>query len=120
MDPKSNVEDDESAGSASATAEAKKKPNFAGPKPGVQYPLNVMYCGGNHFWNKIFIFSNYYSYLFNSECNLPVDLCEYSQNPDACKDWLEKNHPDFYTKLNELKSMLFLYVRIVLIVLFNF
>ena len=36
------------------------------------------------------------------ECNLPVDLCEYSPNPDACKEWLEKNHPDFHEKMNNL------------------
>ena len=41
--------------------------------------------------------------FFFQECGLPVDLCEFSQNPDACKDWLEKNHPDFYTKLNNLQ-----------------
>ena len=50
MDPKTTVEDDDSTnGSASATAESKKKPNFPGPKPGVQYPLNVLYCGGLFF-----------------------------------------------------------------------
>ena len=47
MDPKSNVEDDETVASASATTSEKKKPNYPGPKSGVQYPLNVLYCGGN-------------------------------------------------------------------------
>jgi len=42
--------------------------------------------------------------LFIKECTLPVDLCENSPNPEACKDWLEKHHPDFYTKLNNLQS----------------
>jgi len=38
------------------------------------------------------------------ECSLPVDLCEYSQNPEACKDWLDKNHPGFYAQINNLQS----------------
>ena len=38
------------------------------------------------------------------ECGLTVDLCEYSANPDACKDWLDKNHPEFYSKLKALQS----------------
>lgn len=73
MDPN---EDEES------TTTTKKTLNYPGPKKGVSYPLTLLYCG---------------------ECTLPVDLCENSPNPDACKDWLEKNHPDFL-KLNSLTS----------------
>jgi hypothetical protein len=104
MDPKSNIEEDESVSSASVTSE-KKKPNYPGPKPGVQYPLSVIYCGGifkilkNNFYNRLILQFN-----FDKECNLTVDLCEFTQNPEACKEWLEKNHPDFSTKMNELKS----------------
>ncbi|RNA28954.1 density-regulated -like protein [Brachionus plicatilis] len=59
-----------------------KKVAYPGPDPNVKYPLNVVYCG---------------------ECGLTTDLCEYSPNPDACKDWLNKNHPDIFTQLNDLQ-----------------
>ena len=46
MDSKTNVEDDDSSNTASASTQSRNKPNYPGPKPGVQYPLNVLYCGG--------------------------------------------------------------------------
>lgn len=57
-------------------------PNYDGPKQGLNYPLQVTYCG---------------------ECGLPIELCEYSPNPDACKDWLQKNHPNIVADLSALK-----------------
>lgn len=44
MDPKTNVEEEDTV---AASSELKKTPIYPGPKPGVQYPLNVLYCGGN-------------------------------------------------------------------------
>jgi hypothetical protein len=41
MDPA----DDENSTGASAQA-ATKKPNYPGPKPGVKYPVEMIYCGG--------------------------------------------------------------------------
>jgi len=53
--------------------------NYPGSKAGVSYPLTVIYCG---------------------ECSLPVDLCEYAANPEACKEWLNKNHPNYFATQN--------------------
>jgi hypothetical protein len=47
MDTKQNVEDEESiVASSSSTNASKKLPNYPGPKPNVNYPLTVIYCGG--------------------------------------------------------------------------
>ena len=53
MDPN---EEDEVSHAASATTSKKTTPNYPGPKPGVHYPLTVIYCGGKfHFVNMEFI-----------------------------------------------------------------
>ncbi len=49
-----------------------------------------------------YLIANY----LTQECGLPTELCEYSPNPDACKDWLEKNHPNLVANLNNLSSKL--------------
>ncbi|XP_071544195.1 density-regulated protein homolog isoform X2 [Panulirus ornatus] len=48
------------------------------PLPGVEYPLNVTYCGN---------------------CTMPIEYCEYYPGYDKCKQWLEKNLPDMFQKL---------------------
>lgn len=103
MDPN---EDDEQ-NTASATS-PKKDLGYPGPLPGVHYPLTVIYCGGKLHEYKLtikYLVLNIKLIVFQ-ECNLPTDLCENSANPEACKEWLEKNHPDFYTKMNNLQSNL--------------
>jgi hypothetical protein len=63
----------------------KKLPNYDGPKEGINYPLEVIYCG---------------------ESGLPIELYEYAPNPDACKEWAQRNHPNLVTELGELKCSL--------------
>lgn len=43
MDPS---EEKAASSNAAAAASDKPKPKYAGPKPGVKYPLSVVYCGG--------------------------------------------------------------------------
>lgn len=47
-------------------------------QPSVTYPLKVNYCG---------------------ECTMPIEYCEYSGKPEKCRQWLEKNLPDFANEL---------------------
>jgi len=49
-----------------------------GPQPGVNYPLNVTYCG---------------------ECSMPLEYCEFQPTYEKCKQWLEKNLPKEFQKL---------------------
>ncbi|XP_044253807.1 density-regulated protein homolog [Tribolium madens] len=49
-----------------------------GPKPGVTYPLQVIYCGN---------------------CSMPIEYCEYYPEYDKCKQWLERNLPDEFEKV---------------------
>ncbi|KAM9330089.1 density-regulated protein [Gastrophryne carolinensis] len=42
------------------------------------YPLRVLYCG---------------------VCSLPVEYCEYMPDVGKCRQWLEKNFPDEFSKL---------------------
>ncbi|XP_018318998.1 density-regulated protein homolog [Agrilus planipennis] len=49
-----------------------------GPKPGVNYPLEVIYCGN---------------------CSMPLEYCEYYPEYEKCKAWLEKNLPSEFEKL---------------------
>uniref|UniRef100_A0A224XY86 Putative carbonic anhydrase 6 n=1 Tax=Panstrongylus lignarius TaxID=156445 RepID=A0A224XY86_9HEMI len=49
-----------------------------GPSEDVSYPLNVIYCGN---------------------CSLPLEYCEYNQDHDKCKAWLEKNLPDEFQRI---------------------
>ena len=55
-----------------------KPPLPKGPKEGVKYPINVVYCG---------------------ECSLPLEYCEYYPAFDKCKAWLEKTLPDLFSRL---------------------
>jgi len=48
-----------------------------GPRPGVSYPLSVLYCG---------------------ECTMPIEYCEFHPGYEKCKAWLEKNMPDEFDK----------------------
>ena len=41
-------EDDSVGGSSAAAAISQEKPSYPGPKPGVKYPLAVIYCGGEY------------------------------------------------------------------------
>lgn len=49
-----------------------------GPLSGVNYPLQILYCG---------------------ECSMPIEYCEYYPNYEKCKDWLQKNMPSEFTKV---------------------
>jgi hypothetical protein len=40
--------ENETNSAQSEVAHDKKKLNYPGPKPGVKYPLNVLYCGGEY------------------------------------------------------------------------
>nr|CDS33319.1 Arp2:3 complex subunit [Hymenolepis microstoma] len=51
----------------------------AGPIEGVEYPLTVNYCG---------------------ECTMPIEYCEFSNDPAKCKAWLEKNLPDLFEQMS--------------------
>ncbi|KAK4320210.1 hypothetical protein Pmani_008901 [Petrolisthes manimaculis] len=48
------------------------------PLPGVEYPLEVIYCGN---------------------CTMPLEYCEFYPGYDKCKQWLEKHLPDMFEKL---------------------
>lgn len=65
------------------TPAAREFLSYEGPKPGVKYPLKVIYCG---------------------ECGMPTEYCEYYPNFDKCKKWLETNLPDEFEKLVSLKG----------------
>ncbi|UJR30265.1 hypothetical protein I4U23_017803 [Adineta vaga] len=54
--------------------------NYPGPRPDIQYPLNIQYCG---------------------ECSLPLEYCEYGPDPERCRDWLERTLPDL---LNQMQA----------------
>ncbi|KAK0057229.1 density-regulated protein [Biomphalaria pfeifferi] len=65
-------------------AEAKRNfLEYSGPKPGVKYPISVLYCG---------------------ECGVPVEYCEFYPTYEKCKAWLEKNLPDEFEKLKVDKT----------------
>ena len=49
-----------------------------GPKTGVTYPLQVIYCGN---------------------CTMPIEYCEYYPEYDKCKQWLERNLPSEFEKV---------------------
>ncbi|CAH1376732.1 hypothetical protein MTP99_018140 [Tenebrio molitor] len=49
-----------------------------GPKSGITYPLQVIYCGN---------------------CSMPIEYCEYYPEYDKCKQWLERNLPDEFEKV---------------------
>ncbi|XP_072033465.1 density-regulated protein-like [Amphiura filiformis] len=57
---------------------AETAPKLGGKKPGVTYPLKVLYCG---------------------ECSMPPEYCEYYPGYEQCKAWLEKNCPDLLEQL---------------------
>lgn len=40
--------ENETSSAQSEVAHERKKLNYPGPKPGVKYPLNVLYCGGKY------------------------------------------------------------------------
>nr|CAG4637502.1 EOG090X0IUZ [Ceriodaphnia reticulata] len=48
-----------------------------GPKPDVDYPLTVLYCGN---------------------CGLPTEYCEFYAEHEKCKLWFEKNLPSEFAK----------------------
>ncbi len=41
-----NSKDDEDTTEPTSSSGPKEKPNYPGPKPGVKYPLTVLYCEG--------------------------------------------------------------------------
>ncbi|XP_056644280.1 density-regulated protein homolog [Diorhabda carinulata] len=49
-----------------------------GPREGVTYPLNVIYCGN---------------------CTMPIEYCEYYPEYEKCKQWLEVNLPSEFEKV---------------------
>lgn len=49
-----------------------------GPRHGIIYPLNLVYCG---------------------ECTMPLEYCEFHPNFDKCKAWLEKNLPNLFENM---------------------
>lgn len=51
---------------------------LAGPKPGLNYPLIVQYCG---------------------HCTMPLEYCETYPDYEKCKAWLEKNLPTEFDKV---------------------
>ncbi|ESO84683.1 hypothetical protein LOTGIDRAFT_222001 [Lottia gigantea] len=51
---------------------------YSGPKDGVTYPIQVLYCG---------------------ECTMPIEYCEYYPNYEKCKEWLERHLPQEFQKL---------------------
>jgi hypothetical protein len=41
-----NSKEDEDTTETTASSAPREKPNYPGPKPGVKYPLKVIYCEG--------------------------------------------------------------------------
>ncbi|XP_059844210.1 density-regulated protein isoform X2 [Hemitrygon akajei] len=60
-----------------AESENKREENPASSK--LQCPLKVLYCG---------------------VCSLPTEYCEYMPQYTKCRQWLEKNCPEEFAKLN--------------------
>ncbi|XP_023218110.1 density-regulated protein homolog isoform X2 [Centruroides vittatus] len=54
-----------------------------GPQPGVNYPIQVLYCG---------------------ECTMPLEYCEYYPGYEKCKLWLQKNLPDEFERRLKLEG----------------
>ncbi|OQV16061.1 putative Density-regulated protein [Hypsibius exemplaris] len=48
-------------------------PNPILPRTDITYPINVLYCG---------------------VCSLPTEYCDYSPEPEKCKEWLRQSLPD--------------------------
>ncbi len=57
MNPNSKQDDEDDQATGSTASAVKEKPNYPGPKPGVKYPLTVIYCGG--FRSKRFFLANF-------------------------------------------------------------
>ncbi|KAF5269586.1 hypothetical protein FQR65_LT05924 [Abscondita terminalis] len=49
-----------------------------GPKAGINYPIDVLYCGN---------------------CSMPIEYCEYYPEYEKCKQWLERNLPTEFEKI---------------------
>ncbi|KAH9421776.1 density-regulated protein [Dermatophagoides pteronyssinus] len=64
---------------ASSTGDSLPRTLKNGPQEGVQYPIKVNYCG---------------------VCTLPLEYCEYNSGYDKCKEWLLKNMPEMFAKLD--------------------
>ncbi|GAV08993.1 hypothetical protein RvY_18603-1 [Ramazzottius varieornatus] len=61
------------AGVAEGDASTSKEfPNPVLPRSDISYPIHVVYCG---------------------VCSLPTELCEFSPEPEKCKEWLRQNLP---------------------------
>ncbi|KAH7645551.1 density-regulated protein [Dermatophagoides farinae] len=72
-------EDTQESPSTLLTAETLPRKLLNGPQEGVQYPIKVNYCG---------------------VCSLPLEYCEYNSGYDKCKEWLLKNMPEMFAKLD--------------------
>jgi density-regulated protein DRP1 len=62
----------------SGAASSKSYLTHSGPAADLKYPLVVDYCG---------------------ECGLPVELCEFSPDPQRCRQWLEQHLPQRLERL---------------------
>ncbi|NWS51384.1 DENR protein, partial [Chunga burmeisteri] len=58
----------------------------SGPRSDADYPLRVLYCGGNYSANNI-------------PMTFLLQYCEYMPDVTKCRQWLEKNFPDEFAKL---------------------
>ncbi|KAF1445820.1 Density-regulated protein, partial [Pygoscelis antarcticus] len=58
----------------------------SGARSDADYPLRVLYCGGNYSANNIHM-----TFL--------LQYCEYMPDVTKCRQWLEKNFPDEFAKL---------------------
>lgn len=45
---------------------------------------------------KFFVFS--FKNVLITECSMPIEYCEYSQNVEKCQAWLERNLPELVEK----------------------
>lgn len=52
---------------------------YDGPKDGIKYPMEVLYCG---------------------ICGLPVEYCENGPDDEKCKKWLQDNIPEEFERLS--------------------
>lgn len=73
-----------------------------GPLKGVNYPLQVLYCGGKI--TMTLVIMSFYNLTtcavkIFTECSMPLEYCEYYPNYEKCKDWLQKNLPSEFNKV---------------------
>jgi hypothetical protein len=69
-----------------------------GPKPDVQYPLTVLYCGNCGLPTEVKINSSQIEICLSNNFKFGFQYCEFYAEHEKCKLWFEKNLPSEFAK----------------------